>query len=102
VVAELFDFAAEKLERSTPLDQLESRGTLRIALKSAGLDPRTVTPEQLSVVLERRLPQELEERGVAEAAAVCRAVIAEVEAVPDDQWDRSGDVDRVFARLAGS
>lgn len=34
-----FDFTAERLERSTPLDQLAARGTLRLALKAAGLDP---------------------------------------------------------------
>jgi hypothetical protein len=34
---DLFDVAAEKLEPATDLNQLEARGTLRLALKSAGL-----------------------------------------------------------------
>jgi hypothetical protein len=30
---DLFSFVAKELEQCTPLDRLESRGTLRIALK---------------------------------------------------------------------
>ena len=35
--AALFDFAADQLEQHTGLSRLEARGTLRIALKDAGL-----------------------------------------------------------------
>jgi len=58
----LFDAVADALEAQSPLDGLAARGTLRLALKSAGLDPKGVTPEQMRVVLERVLPGELETR----------------------------------------
>ena len=71
---ELFDFAAEQLEHHTPLDRLEARGTLRIALKESGLDPKRITPGQLCVILAKVLPRELETRGVKDPAAACDAV----------------------------
>ncbi len=42
----LFEFIAAQLEERTALDKLEARGTLRIALKEAGLDLRAVTPSR--------------------------------------------------------
>ncbi|MCZ6785127.1 MAG: hypothetical protein O7G30_17645, partial [Proteobacteria bacterium] len=63
----LFDFAAEQLEHRTDLDRLEARGTLRIALKAAGLDSRSVTAEQLQVAVEKILPTELTTRGIGDA-----------------------------------
>jgi hypothetical protein len=42
VAADLFDFVAEQLEHHTSLDRLEARGTLRLALKEAGLDPQSI------------------------------------------------------------
>ena len=54
----------DALESSTSLDRLESRGTVRLALKQAGLDPAGASPAQLAVVVEKLLPAELESRGV--------------------------------------
>ena len=45
--AAVFDWICNRLEQDTSLDRLESRGTVRLALKSAGLDARSVTPEQM-------------------------------------------------------
>jgi hypothetical protein len=102
VASGLFDFVAEQLERGTSLDRLEARGTLRIVCKMAGLEPKTVTPEQLGVLFERVLPGELEKRGVADTAAVCRSLAERVESAPKDRWDQPGDVDEIFKRLARS
>jgi hypothetical protein len=70
----LFNLAAERLEHHTSLDRMEARGTLRIALKEAGLDLKRVTPGELCVVLAKVMPRELETRGVGDPAAVCNAV----------------------------
>ncbi len=74
---ELFDFAAERLEHHTSLDRLEARGTLRIAIKIAGLPAKSVNAAQLCVVFEKVMPHELENRGVSDAAVACSAVIDE-------------------------
>ena len=60
----LFEFVAARLEERSELDRLEARGTVRIALKESGLDPRSVTLEQMAVMLVRAMPKELSARGI--------------------------------------
>jgi hypothetical protein len=102
VADDLFSFVADQLEQCTPLDRLESRGTLRLVLKESGLEPKTVTQKQFCVVLESVAPSELESRGVAEAAAICTALIEKIQAEPADRWEATRDVDGIFDRLARS
>jgi hypothetical protein len=99
---DLFDFVAEQLERLTTLDRLESRGTLRIALKRAGLATRTVDRKQFCVILDGIVPSELESRGVERARGVCAALIGKIESEPADRWKASHDIDEIFDRLAGT
>jgi hypothetical protein len=99
----LFDFAADRLEHHTALDRLEARGTLRLALKESGLDPKRVTPGQLCVVLAKVMPRELETRGVGDPTAVCNAVTNDLTrswVFPD--MSPSSDPDEVFRRLGGA
>jgi len=98
----LFDFVADQLEQLTTLDRLESRGTLRIALKRAGLASGSVDRKQFRVILDGVVPSELESRGVADARSVCTALIGRIEGEPADRWRASHDVDEIFDRLAGS
>ena len=98
----LFDLAAERLEHHTALDRLQARGTLRLALKLAGLEPKGVTAEQLRVLFERVLPDELETRGVAEAASVCRTVMDDVASSPAAREEPgAASPDEIFQRLGG-
>ena len=102
MAADLFDFAAERLEQHTSFNRLEARGTLRIALKSAGLDPTSLTVDQLAVVFEKLMPGELEQRGVSHAASVCGAVIEDLANSPTPtDAAASDDVDGIFRRLGG-
>ena len=97
-----FDTAAESLERHTPFNRLEARGTLRIALKAAGLDPGSATAQQLQVVFEKLMPGELEKRDVSDAEAVCLAVTAEIARTSTlPETDTPADLDEVFGRLGG-
>ena len=101
MAADLFDFAAERLEHHTSLDRLEARGTLRIALKIAGLTAKSVTAGQLCVVFEKVMPDELEKRDVSDAAAACNAVIDDLVNSPalTDEAPAT-DLDAIFGRLA--
>jgi len=102
VASALFDFAAERLEHHTGFDRLEARGTLRLALKSAGLDPASVDIGQLRVVFEKVMPGELEKRGVSDGAATCRTAMGEVASSPlPTDADSSSDLDGIFRRLGG-
>lgn len=65
----------------------------------AGLEVRTVSPQQISVVVEKVLPGELAARGVADAEAICGAIAGslsglEAGASPDTP-------EAVFQRLGG-
>jgi hypothetical protein len=75
----IFDVAAERLETHSDLDKLDARGTLRLALKSAGLDPSSLSVAQLEVVMSKVMPGELERRGVWKPENVCSAVVADVK-----------------------
>ena len=71
-----FDWLCEELERETDLARLEARGTVRLTLKSAGLEASRVTPDQMKVVLEKVLPGELEVRGISDAKDLCVRIAA--------------------------
>jgi hypothetical protein len=99
--APAFDWVCSELEQRTSLDRLEARGTVRIALKEAGLDSRSLTPEQMKVVLEKVLPKELGTRGVDDADGVCRGLAGDVLSI--DSGSGGGETpEEVFRRLAGA
>jgi len=102
MATDLFDLAAERLEAHTDMDRLATRGTLRIALKEAGLDPHNLAVPQLRVVFEKLMPRELEARGVGGAAAVCRTVMDEIAGSAGAIESRpSTSPDDIFKRLGG-
>ncbi|MBW2495181.1 MAG: hypothetical protein JRE43_10555 [Deltaproteobacteria bacterium] len=103
MAAVLFDIAAERLEAGTEMDRLEARGTLRLALKEAGLDVQNLSIPQLQAVFEKLMPRELEARGVADAAATCSAVMKEIaNAASTADLKASNSPDEIFKRLGGS
>jgi hypothetical protein len=97
--AAAFELACEVLERDTALERLEARGTVRLALKAAGLDARGVTPEQMTVVATNVLPGELESRGVEDGAGVCAALAEKLARL--ETSDAAETPEAVFARLGG-
>lgn len=99
--APAFDWVCSELEQRTALDRLEARGTVRLALKQAGLDSRSLTPEQMRVVLEKVMPKELAARGVKDADGVCRTLAAGVAGV-GGSGSGAETPEEVFRRLAGA
>jgi hypothetical protein len=95
-----FEAACGCLERSSNLDRLAARGTIRLALKQAGFDPKTVTARELTVVTKRLLPAELAARGLGAPEALCTQIERALEAI---QGGGAADTpEAIFARLAGS
>lgn len=97
-----FERTCAEIEASTSLDRLEARGTVRIALRGAGLDAASVEPREMQVVVRRVLPQELVKRGVPDAPALCERIAAAIAdagaaAVPD----RLAAAARTMDRLGG-
>ena len=96
----IFEFVADALEQASDLDKLEARGTLRIALKQAGLDAHRVSPAQMVVVLGRVLPVQLTSRGVDHAESVCRSLTAKLKGFAgDDAKPANESPEDVFRRL---
>lgn len=97
--AEAFEAVCNQIEARTSLDRLAARGTVRIALKQAGLDARSVTPEQMAVVAEKLLAGELASRGVANAASVCAEFATKLRGMGTSGGAETPDA--VFRRLGG-
>ena len=100
MAAPVFDLVAEELERRTDLEKLEARGTVRIALREAGLDPRSVSPAKMAVVVQQLLPRELRSRGVDDGESMCRVMVSGLASVSTDAPEESPEA--IFARLGGS
>lgn len=99
----VFIWAAEALERTTFMNLPQCRGTLRLALKKAGLDPASLTAHELEAVLLRVLPVELEVRGVEGAMQLCRDIetdLAESDLARLDVSPRS-NTDSTLRRIFG-
>ena len=94
-----FEFACAELERTTSLDRLEARGTVRLALKETGLEAHSVTPGQMATVMTKVLPTELATRGVEEGESICAAIAAGLSDLPDG--DAADTPEAVFQRLGG-
>lgn len=101
--ADGFDWLCGQLEQKTSLDRLEARGTVRLALKGAGLDPRTVTVDQLQVVIEKVMATELTARGVEDVRHVCSSLTSSLSAAAGALTrEHTGESpDAVFSRLGG-
>lgn len=76
-----FDWLCDQLAARTGFSRLESRGTVRIALKQAGLEATTLTARQLDVLLRRVLAAELTPRGVADAQIICDDIASKAKAM---------------------
>lgn len=96
-----FEWTCAELESTSFLNKLEARGTVRLALKEAGLQANHVTPAQMSVMTERILPGELRNRGVKDADEICRALAAGLRALPVRGGEGAQETpEDVFRRLS--
>jgi hypothetical protein len=93
-----FDWLCRELEAISSLDRLEARGTVRIALKQAGLEARNVTPDQLEVVARKILPGELAQRAVDWPDSICEQLVAGLKNLDQDGSDTDSP-EAVFDRL---
>ena len=95
----VFERLSEEIEAATPLSRLEARGTVRLALKEAGLEARTVTADQMKVVLQGILPDQLRARGVA-IPDLCERLGRAIEAASSNSAEATSP-DAIFRHLGG-
>ena len=99
--APVFDWICGELERLSSLDTLEARGTVRLSLKKAGLEARSVSPGQLAVVVGRVLGEELRDRGIENPDQVCEELVTSLKSQTPASSDEESP-EEVFRRLGGS
>jgi len=98
--SDLFTIVADRLCQLSELDRLQSRGTVRIAFKNAGVDVKSFGLNDLGAVLEKIMPGLLEKRGCADAGAICDAIMKSLEGyVPETV---TGSRDEIIRRLGGA
>lgn len=96
----VFDHVCAALERRCDMDRITARGTVRIALKAAGLEASSIDASQMKVVLERVLPGELTTRGIESAEGLCGAIASEIGGMTFDVGqDRAGSAADALARM---
>jgi hypothetical protein len=95
----VFERTCSELAQATSFDSLSARGTVRLALKNAGLDPRDVTSAPMVVVVTRRLPGELRARGIKEPDAMCSVLALRIGG--NAREAQGTTVEDVFRRLGG-
>jgi len=97
----VFERTCMELEQATSFDSLSARGTVRLALKSAGLDAREVTTAQMLVVVKRVLPAELRARGVKDADDMCSLIASRIAGMASAATTAGSSAEDVFRRLGG-
>lgn len=96
----VFERTADELEVLSRMSRLEARGTLRLALRDAGLVPKTVNAKSMLVVLERILPPLLLRRGVPGALDICRTLSSVVRSLTSETSQDFDTPEKVFSRIA--
>jgi len=99
---EAFTIVCDHLERATGLERPAARGTVRLALKEAGLSPESVTPQQMGVVTEKILPKELESLRISDVQGHCQAIRGRLRRLGGQDGGGQSSPEAVFERLAGA
>jgi hypothetical protein len=94
----IFEWLCDEISGRTTLGPLQSRGTVRLALKEAGLEPRTISKAQALVIVERLLPRMLQVRGVANFTEICTKVGHALRLLKEQQAGPES-AEAIFARL---
>jgi hypothetical protein len=96
----VFEYVCAEIERCTPLEGPVVRGTVRLALKEAGLNPESVDAGGMEVVVDKILPQELAAHRIEGIDELC-ARLAQTLATRQfaQPADRAGAAASVLDRL---
>ena len=93
-----FTWTCGEIERATSLSELVARGTVRLALKQAGLEAQSVSGDEMAIVLREILPRELAARAVPSPEKLCSDIALRIRGRNFEGADAVVDV---FKRLGG-
>lgn len=80
-----FQTACELLEQLTIMTRAEARGTVRITLKEAGVDPCLATPAEISRTLETALPAVLRTCRIGDPERICARIVRDLGRVAETE-----------------
>ena len=75
----VFEWTSAALERATTFNTIQARGTVRLALKKAGLDATTVNLIGMAAVLGKLMPKELASRKIENGEAICVQLVTDLK-----------------------
>ncbi len=78
-MSDVFEKTCGFLEKYTSFTRLQSRGTIRLLLKEANVDPQAIEKNEMIGALKSKLPSELQKRGISEGAEIAEKLVADVE-----------------------
>lgn len=96
-----FEWLSAELPLCTPLSSLQARGTVRLMLQDAGIDPRGLRKDQLLVLLRRQLPLELRKRRIQAHPNLGDELVARLRRTNLSEPTQADTPETVFARLGG-
>jgi hypothetical protein len=99
----VFEWVSAALERATTFDSLQARGTVRLALRKAGLDAASVDIEGMNAVLTRLMSRELATRKISNSDAICSQLVMDLKAanLSAPAGSDQSTPEAVFRRLFG-
>lgn len=95
----VFEWLTERIAHAAGWNRLVARGTVRIALKEMGLDPRTVGKREMAAVLRTNMTRLLEAHKVDGARGLCERLDRELGLQPIAEVAVDAPED-IFKRLA--
>lgn len=94
-----FEWLCSELQQRTNLTQVQARGTVRLMLSEAGLDPNHLRKNQLLVLIERQLLTELKKRRIIHLDILAGELAARLRMTALDESQQPTDPETVFSRL---
>ena len=92
-------FVCERLETVAKISRIETRGTVRLALREVGKNPAYVSTQDMAMIVTRVLPRMLQSRGVKDAAPICNEIASQLSQAKLASGATYLDPAEVFARL---
>lgn len=94
-----FEWVCKALVAKGVMSALEARGTVRLAVKDAGMNPATIPKVPMSIVLTRVLRKQLELRNVRDAAKIVAEIAAKLATAELTEGPSAESPEDIFARL---
>ena len=99
MTTQIFEMVAAELAKRAGCAPVEARSILTAAMDQVGLDARTVTPDEMTVVLRDTLPSELRQSAVDASGQICEHLLRAAKSFPAKQVQEPKTPEDLFLRI---